>query len=181
MTTRERYLGMIRKWDDPALHAECEPLRPGDDLSFLRDMRKACQFADGVGLGAPQIGVLKRAVFLWPGQAGYGRFLLNPAIVAASPEKVTGKEGCLSFPGFTADVERHAWVQVAYHDERFTHHLEVFRDFHAVIAQHEIDHTNGVCRVGDAWREREAAVAVGADVMDWEGTDARRSTEANGY
>jgi peptide deformylase len=155
MTTRQRYLAMLRTFDDPALKTVCAPVRDGDDLSFLKDMRKVCGFTDnGVGLAAPQIGVLKQAAFIWPRRAGFGIFLINPRGVDASHEMQSGEEGCLSYPGVTAEVVRHRWIDVDYLDDAMKPRTRRFTDFDAVVVQHECDHLDGICRVGDAWRRK---------------------------
>jgi peptide deformylase len=159
-TTRERYTRMLRKFDDPILKTVCEPVKPGDDLGFLRDMRKVCNYAGGIGLAAPQIGVAKRAVFIWPGQAGMGYFMLNPVIVGCGGFQLSKDEGCLSYPGVRVNVKRYGEVRVTFLDDRMQHRHKTVRGHEAVIVQHEIDHLDGACRVGDAWRERPSAVEI---------------------
>lgn len=159
MPTKQQYLAMLRTFDDPALKTPCGIVCDGDNLSFLKDMRKVCGFTDnGVGLAAPQIGVLKQAAFIWPRRAGYGIFLINPQTVAKSYEMQSGEEGCLSYPGVTAEVVRHRWVEVAYRDDAMQRRQRRFDGFDAVVVQHELEHLDGVCRVGDAWRARHATV-----------------------
>jgi peptide deformylase len=108
------WLAKLKKFDDPVLSMVCEDLVPGEDLGFVRNLKFVCQATpNGIGLAAPQIGVLKRAVFVWPGRKGDGEFMLNPKITAASEEAVISRnEGCLSYPGFYADVRRRAGVAV---------------------------------------------------------------------
>lgn len=156
----------LRKHNDPALSTVCEPLQLGDDLSFLADMREVCERENGVGLAAPQIGVLKRAVYIWPNRkGGLSLYMLNPTIVARSITTATESEGCLSYPGVWTPVERHLGVTVEYADLDFVTKRCAFSYYAARVVQHEIEHLDGVCRVGDAWRaqetrEKSAALAV---------------------
>ena len=142
----------IRKWDDPVLSQVCDDVVATDDLGFLDRMSQTCRATSmGVGLAAPQIGVLKRAIFIAP-SGGESYFMLNPVILDRSTIEVDGKEGCLSYPGVYTTVRRASWVDVGYlspdsHEVR----RKRVEGFEAVIVQHEIDHLNGICRVGDAW------------------------------
>ncbi|GIV96219.1 MAG: hypothetical protein KatS3mg057_0876 [Herpetosiphonaceae bacterium] len=118
--------------------------------------------ANGVGLAAPQIGVLRRIVVieepaeveeledgtvreLRPAQL---YVMVNPEIVKASEEKIDLLEGCLSLPGRYGEVPRHAWVTIKYQDLNGKEHrirhadAQSYRVGH--IAQHEIDHLDGV-------------------------------------
>jgi peptide deformylase len=155
-SVRQKYLAMLRTFDDPALKVVCEPLTPGEDRSFLRDMRRVCMASpDGVGLAAPQIGISKRAVFLWPSRAGWGTFMLNPKIGAVGGGLVEEREACLSYPGVWAPVKRWLWITVEWLDEHWMEQRARFTGFDARLAQNECDHLEGVCRVGEAWRARE--------------------------
>jgi peptide deformylase len=157
---------MIRKFNDPALKAVCEALCPGDDLSFIDAMRIACHDFRGVGLAAPQIGVLKRAVFIMPTGKGRCYSLINPRIVRHSERMISDEEGCLSYPGVLATVERYEWVEVEHVDRTHQHGsssssrwpvtVSYFSGREARIVQHELDHLDGICRVGDTWREQQS-------------------------
>jgi peptide deformylase len=148
----------LRKFDDPALTTRCDPVEAGDDLSFLSEMRRVCDVENGVGLAAPQIGVLKRAVFIWPNRkGGEALFMLNPWIVHKGPVKATENEGCLSYPGVRCPVERFTVVRVRYVDEYFQTREQQFIYYAARVVQHELDHLDGICRVGEAWRIRRDA------------------------
>lgn len=139
----------------------CAPVTAGEDLSFMKPMRKRCIEFNGVGLAAPQIGVLKRVIFIWQGQSGYGFYLINPEIVAASDMKVSAREGCLSYPGLETFVARHEWIRVKFFlradRELNTEFTQEYRGMEARIVQHEIDHLDGICKVGDAWKAGAAA------------------------
>jgi peptide deformylase len=156
--SKQQLKAMIRTFDDPALSAPCEDLRQGEDLSFLQLMRRVCVAADGQGLAAPQLGILKRAVFLRPCGVGYGEFMLNPGILDKSIETTLSMgEGCLSYPGERTDVLRAAAVKVIYLTKDWVPTVRTLTGIDAIVAQHEIDHLDGVCRVGDAWRRHRPA------------------------
>src|SRR5215213_8069453 len=95
----------------------------------------------GRGIAAPQIGVLRRIVFLnvdrpWP--------LINPEIVARSAETMVVWDACLSFLTIFFQVTRHRWIDVRYQDRTGARHeLRAEGDL-AELLQHEIDHLDGV-------------------------------------
>jgi peptide deformylase len=155
----------IRKFNDPALSTPCEPVLAGDPLLFIADMKAVLrQQKNGVGLAAPQIGVLKAACVIWhQRKGGECIVMLNPLILRASREFVTEKEGCLSYPGVFAPVERHQWVEVAWDDRATGQTVRVFTGFQGRVVQHELDHLDGICRVGDAWRAAHGLPSAGRD------------------
>jgi len=98
----------------------------------------------GRGIAAPQIGVLRRIVFMnidrpWP--------LINPVITERSPETMVVWDACLSFLCIFFQVTRHAWVTVRYQDTSGTwHELRAEGDLSELL-QHEIDHLDGILAV----------------------------------
>ncbi|GAA4716006.1 peptide deformylase [Brevibacillus fulvus] len=110
---------------------------------LLDDMADTMYDADGVGLAAPQIGILKRVVVM---DCGDGLIeLVNPEIVEAKGEqKDNYPEGCLSIPGLRGDVRRHQWVKVRAQDRNGNPFELEAEDLLARCSQHEIDHLNGV-------------------------------------
>lgn len=144
----------IRTGGDPILKTACAPAELGEDLSSLMAlMERVCKKSrTGVGLAAPQVGVAKRVIFVYcRDRRGTvrGRFLINPMIVKASESTEVEEEGCLSYPGVRKPIRRHRSVTVEYLDERRTpRSLESF-GFEARVIQHEVDHLDGVCKVGD--------------------------------
>jgi len=101
----------------------------------------------GVGIAAPQVGVLKNVI--WVQRFDKDEFpfevYLNPKIISYSQEKQTRKEGCLSIPNRT-DVlnNRSKIVKIEYDKINGEHIIETITDFTAIIFQHEIDHLNGI-------------------------------------
>jgi peptide deformylase len=102
--------------------------------------------APGIGLAAPQIGKLLRLVVmdLAPDKKPAPIVLINPEIIAASPETATREEGCLSLPEQYADVTRPARVVVKYRDLDWQEQRIEGEDLLSACLQHEIDHLNGV-------------------------------------
>ncbi len=134
-------------WPDPILKQKALPVDEVDDgiRRLLDDMSETMYAADGVGLAAPQIGVLKRVLVIdtSPRQEGQKLIhLVNPVIVRAEGE-TTYTEGCLSIPGESEDVDRFAkvWVRALdYHGKEFELEAE---DLLAIAVQHEHDHLEG--------------------------------------
>jgi peptide deformylase len=96
----------------------------------------------GVGLAAPQCGVLKQVIIVLIG--GTPQVLINPEIVFKSEEKVTDKEGCLSFNGEFYDIPRAKEIVIKYRNLEGRPIKETHTDFTARVIQHEVDHLLGI-------------------------------------
>lgn len=144
----------IRQFNDPILKVVCEPIAPGEDLSWLKDLERACYENDGAGLAAPQIGIAKRAVFIRYGKE-HGLVLINPVLSCLSSTVATESEGCLSYPRFFTPVPRHTSVFCGWTMPNGKNGGRRFDLHEARVLQHEVDHLNGICLVGDAWREEQ--------------------------
>jgi len=115
--------------------------------SLMQDMLETMYAAPGVGLAAPQIGIMKRILVMDVVKEDEGEpqpyLMANPEVTWASEETNTYEEGCLSIPDEYADVERPARVKVSYLDsEGRTQELDC-DGLLATCVQHEIDHLNG--------------------------------------
>ncbi|KAI3908628.1 hypothetical protein MKW92_042381 [Papaver armeniacum] len=138
----------IVEYPDPILRAANKKIDTFDDnLKKLADeMFDIMYKTDGIGLSAPQVGInVQLMVFNPEGERGIGDeiVLVNPRISKVSQKKVHFEEGCLSFPGIYADVERPESVKIDARDisgERFTISLSKLP---ARIFQHEFDHLEG--------------------------------------
>ena len=134
---------------DPRLKKECEPVEAVNDeiKTILNDMLETMYAAPGIGLAAPQIGVMKRVVVMDVSDdkdKPEPLKLINPEIIWESEETSIYQEGCLSIPEQYADVERPAEVGMRYMDENGeTHEIEA-DGLLATCIQHEIDHLDGV-------------------------------------
>src|SRR5699024_327480 len=104
--------------------------------------------APGVGLAAPQLGVLKRVYVMDctrdPDADPQPMVLVDPEILWSSDEMNVHEEGCLSFPDQTAEVTRPKQVRVAFTGLDGKRHVQEFDELWATCAQHELDHLNGV-------------------------------------
>jgi peptide deformylase len=139
----------IRIVPDPVLRKTARAVTPADApqvAELIPGMFAAMYAAPGIGLAAPQVGVLLRLVVmdLAPDNKKQPIVLINPEIIAASEEKATREEGCLSLPEQYADVTRPAWVKVRYQDEHGAKQEIEGDGLLAACLQHEIDHLNGV-------------------------------------
>ena len=142
----------ILKYGDPILETASDPVADSEfgtsELrALVRDMFQTMYDARGVGLAAPQIGILKRLTVIDcaedRGTADGQRVLINPEIVSEEGEQV-GEEGCLSIPGFHEKVKRPKSIRArarAVDGERFE--IEA-SDLLARVICHENDHLNGV-------------------------------------
>lgn len=147
---------MIRTFDDPILHQPCVRISNGIEAeNVYRDMVRVLQSHDnGVGLAAPQAGHSRRMIILWPDRKHPPREMVNPELVWRGTSTKVLPEGCLSFPGVTARVKRWTSIRVKFHRMGEAKPVEQgFHGWHARIVQHELDHLDGICKVGDAWRD----------------------------
>ena len=133
----------VRKIGDPVLNKVCKEVREVNDHTreLIDDMFDTMYEADGVGLAAPQVGILKRIVVI--DVTGEDPILLiNPVILSIDGEQ-TGYEGCLSVPGKTGVVTRPNHVKVKAYNadmEEFTLEGE---ELLARAICHELDHLDG--------------------------------------
>ena len=102
--------------------------------------------APGVGLAAPQVGVMERLVVadVAEGEERRPMVLVNPEILWRSPERATAEEGCLSLPNQFADVTRPQAVRLSHRDEHGQEHELAADGLLARCVQHELDHLDGV-------------------------------------
>ena len=134
---------------DARLRAVADPIDAVDDdiKALAKDMLDTMYDAPGIGLAAPQIGVMKRIVVMdlaKEGEKPEPMVLINPEITKFSDVVQTTEEGCLSIPELYYDVERPDAVTVKYTDLDGN---EVIKDAEgklAVCIQHELDHLDGV-------------------------------------
>lgn len=141
---------------DPVLATVCAPVGPKEDTSQIqRLMERACKMGkNGVGLAASQIGITKQIIYLncKDGRGTIrGRWFFNARIAHKSDETTIDKEGCLSYPGIYKWIARPDWIQVEYQRSAsdMTVVSERLEGFQARVMCHELDHTNGICLVGD--------------------------------
>lgn len=107
------------------------------------DMHDTMKHAAGVGLAAPQVGVLKR-LFTWGIDEDTRGTVVNPTVTDTSAEIQEDDEGCLSFPGLFYPVERPLRVEIAHVDDIGDDHVTQLEGYLARIWLHEMDHLNGI-------------------------------------
>lgn len=132
----------IRIQGDEVLTKVCKEVKAltPRNLVLIEDMLDTMYEAQGVGLAAPQVGILKRIVVIDIGEGPI--VLINPEILETSGEQ-TGDEGCLSVPGLAGQVTRPNYVKVRALDENME---EVIYEGEGLLARafcHEIDHLDG--------------------------------------
>ncbi|HWA82506.1 MAG TPA: peptide deformylase [Fimbriimonadaceae bacterium] len=111
-------------------------------LLLIDDMIRIMKKANGVGLAAPQVGILQRIIVIAP-DGMRPMPLINPRVVRAEGEYI-GQEGCLSIPGLYGDVKRPEFVEVEALDRRGREITIEMEGMPAKVVQHEIDHLDGV-------------------------------------
>lgn len=152
-------LSIIQVWDE-ILTKKCIDIKDiSSHLSFIEDMKKTLiNTWNWVGLAAPQVGKSVRIFLMHPRPTSsysnevdeWLQVIINSKILAASAEKVTWYEGCLSISSqawqwsLKAEVPRHRWIDVKYQNEEWTIIQKRLEGFASVIFQHEYDHLEWV-------------------------------------
>jgi peptide deformylase len=142
---RRLALGQIRQYPDAALKMKARPVEQFDDelRSLVGRMKLLMHDAQGIGLAAPQVGVLQR-IFVFQTDEESVAALVNPEVVEASEETTVDEEGCLSIQGVTVPVERPATIVIAGRDEHGAEVRYELEEPFSRCAQHESDHLDGV-------------------------------------
>lgn len=132
----------IREKDDEVLHKVCKEVTVFNERLgiLLDDMYETMLSRDGVGLAAPQVGIIKRVAVI---DVGEGKIeLVNPVIVSEEGVQ-NGSEGCLSVPGVFGEVERPQKVTVEAYDRNGNKFTVTGEDLLARALCHEIEHLDG--------------------------------------
>lgn len=148
----------IRYIGDDILKKKCKPVKAITDSTkeLIRDMFDTMYEANGVGLAAPQVGILRRICVI-DIRDGDPVVLINPEIVESSGEQ-TDEEGCLSVPGKVAEVTRANYVKVSSLDMDMNPVTYEGEGLLARAMQHEIDHLDGILygeRASEPYRDLE--------------------------
>ena len=144
MTTRNIIIG-----PDTILRKKSEILEKVDSelKELMDDMLETMYAAPGIGLAAVQVGILKRLIVIDISKEKEKKdplFLINPEIVSKSTNTSIYEEGCLSLPGYFAEIERPAECQIEYIDYDGKKKEMKANGLLATCIQHEVDHLNGV-------------------------------------
>ncbi len=158
----------ILEYPNPALKVGAQDVDPTTDdtlLELVKTMARAMYDAPGVGLAAPQIGVMKR-VIVYDLEDEKLVALCNPRIISRSEDTALDDEGCLSFPGISIPIERHLAVTCEAVDIKGNPVRIEAEGLHARALQHEIDHIDGVLIIDRATEEeRKAALRRYQEIM----------------
>ena len=132
----------IRKYGDDVLRKKCREVEEIDKrtITLIKDMFETMYEADGVGLAAPQVGILKRLFVI---DIGDGPLVfINPEILETSGKQI-GEEGCLSIPGEVEEVMRPNYVRARAINEKGEEFEIEAEELLARAILHEYDHLNG--------------------------------------
>ena len=129
--------------EEPALHKTCRPVENFDSKlhKLLDDMRQTLIDSEGVGLAAPQVGILRRVVLVDNGEEILE--LVNPEILETDGEQI-GAEGCLSVPGKYGLVKRPYYAKVRAQDRNGNWYEAEGEELTARCFCHELDHLDGI-------------------------------------
>lgn len=135
-------LRQIREKDDEILRKVCKEVKAFDDrlAILLDDMYETMLSRDGVGLAAPQVGIIKRVAVV---DIGDGKIELVNPVILSEEGKQNGSEGCLSVPGVFGEVERPQKVTVEAFDRKGNKFTVTGEDLLARALCHEIEHLDG--------------------------------------
>ncbi len=143
----------IVAYGNPILKKEAEEIAEGTGLNTLiKDMYDTMDFANGVGLAAPQINqgirlfVIDSTLMLdeEDEEKGVRRVFINPIILDEYGDDFSFEEGCLSIPEVRAEIIRPDKLTIEFYDENWKLHEEEFSGLTARVIQHEYDHLDGI-------------------------------------
>jgi len=159
---------------DPLLKKKCSDVAEvtHDIRTLLNDMVETMYDAPGIGLAAPQVGVLKNIIVLDVAdddEEPAPMKMINPKVVWASDELSTYEEGCLSVPQSYAEIERPANVRVQYLDETGASCEIEAGNMFATCVQHEIDHLEGTLFIDHMSRIKRSIIMRKLTKMKKEG------------
>jgi peptide deformylase len=143
---RQAALAQIRQYPDPVLRMPAREVEEFDqDLARLVErMTRLMRDANGAGLAANQVGVLRRVFVFHPEAESEPMAVVNPVISERGEETEVDAEGCLSMQGVQVPVERALTVQLEGRDPEGNELSVELHDLGARVAQHELDHLDGV-------------------------------------
>ncbi len=144
------------KSDSVLLRAKSEDVVPDSNDAVLRNLIKRMyatvtdSITDGVGIAAPQVGILKNVIWVQRYDKPGAPFevYLNPKITQYTKKKLNWLEGCLSVPGRRDTTTTRSYaILLDYNRPDKSHQIEMVEGFTAIIFQHEIDHLNGILQM----------------------------------
>ena len=143
---RRLALAQVRQYPDPVLRMRANEVAEFDDdlRRLVERMTQLMHDASGVGLAGTQVGTLQRVFVFQPQAEEEARAIVNPEIVERSDETVPDSEGCLSLQGVSVPVERALRITLEGKDEQGGDVRLELEGHPARVAQHELDHLDGV-------------------------------------
>jgi peptide deformylase len=156
-------LAQIRQYPDPALRMRAHAVEDFDeDLARLSErMTALMRDANGVGLAATQVGILRRVFVYQAGEDEEPLAVVNPQVEARGEETEIAAEGCLSIQGVHVEIERPTSVVLTGRDVSGGDYRRELEGAAARVAQHELDHLDGVLMLDRTTDEaRKEAMAV---------------------
>jgi peptide deformylase len=143
---RQAALAQIRQYPDPALRMQAREVEQFDDdlARLVERMLRLMADANGVGLAANQVGVVRRVFVFHPDPESDPVAVVNPVIAERGGETASDDEGCLSMQGVQVPVERATTIRLEGRDPTGGELSLELSDLGARVAQHELDHLDGV-------------------------------------
>lgn len=138
----------VRVYPDPVLKQISESIQAVDSQfrRLIDDLVETMYaYSGGIGISAPQVGVLKRLIVIDVSKKIPGKerlIMINPVVIAESDYKIS-REGCMSIPDFTANVRRAQQIAVSWRDIEMNERRSESCGLEAICIQHEIDHLDG--------------------------------------
>jgi peptide deformylase len=160
---RQAALAQIRQYPDPVLRMRAREVENFDQdlLRLVERMTRLMEDANGAGLAANQVGVIRRVFVFHPDADSDPVAVVNPAIVERGQETVVEDEGCLSMQGVQVPVDRPASVRLEGRDPSGNEIAFDLTELGARVVQHELDHLDGVLildRTTDEARKQALAI-----------------------
>jgi len=133
-------------YPDKFLETVCNELAiPADDLKIAEEMLQIMLKNNGIGLAAPQVGLLKRIIVVSTKcHKDWATIMFNPEILNTGKSKEIEVERCLSFPGMEKELERWVITEVKYQDIKGEWQIDTLKRLKARVFQHELEHLNGI-------------------------------------
>lgn len=153
---------------DEILRKKCREVSEVTDRIKLtmEDMLETMREQLGVGIAAPQVGIMRR-MFVAEPEAGRVYYMINPVILEQSGSQ-SDDEGCLSVPGKIGTVTRPDYIKIEATDLDSERKVYEFHDFDARVMCHEYDHLDGILYIDKAENIRDAADAYADEDEDYE-------------
>lgn len=150
----------FRELGDPILKVVCSEVNISniskEDRQTISDLKSTFDYANGLGIAAPQIGRIQRIIIIGVKKelCKYEdaedvpiMIMINPVITYYSKSKIVDYEGCFSVPSIRGPVKRSKNIEVEYYNEKLEKQVWKVSGYTARLIQHEIDHLDGICFV----------------------------------